>query len=180
MSDKSSQLLEDLHQSNQEMSKFAKTLNAETEEEKEEIDEGGINNANISELPRMFKTNSKQPENTKVNFSFKSKEFKSPKTIYTKTEYLYNVRCKICGQTPSAPFYDFKDYRVTITSLKGNEYQQMLLEFYMQSEGISMKGIIESICDYLDDGRITITLGDLRKNYSAITSAMKFSKYDPI
>jgi hypothetical protein len=180
MSDKSSQLLEDLHQSNQEMGKFAKTLNAETEEEKEEIDEGRMNNANISELPRMFKTNTKQPENTKVNISSKYKEFKSPKMAYTKTEYLYNVRCKICGLTPSAPFYDFKDYRITIKSLKSNEYQQMLLEFYMQSEGISMKDIILSICEYLDDGRITILLGDFRNNYSAITATMKFSKYDPI
>jgi hypothetical protein len=180
MSDKSSQLLEDLHKSNQEMDKFAITLNTEHEEEKGEIDEGGINNANISELPRMFKTNSKQPENTKVNLSFKSNEFKSPKMIYTKTDYLYNVRCKICGQTPSAPFYDYKDYRIAITSLKSNEYQQMLLEFYMQSESISMKNIISSICEYLDDGRIIITLGEFRKNYSAITSSNKFSKYDAI
>jgi light-regulated signal transduction histidine kinase (bacteriophytochrome) len=61
MSEKSSQLMHDLEQSNRDMSKFARTLNGELEEEKDEVDEGGMTEAKISEEPKFFKTNNKHP-----------------------------------------------------------------------------------------------------------------------
>lgn len=183
MNEKSSQLMHDLEQSNRDMSKFARTLNGELEEEKDEVDEGGMTEAKISEEPKFFKTNNKHPGKSWI-VSENPKEYTLPKMTITKTEYLQKDLWKICGKTPTAPFYDFKDYITSFKSLNASEYQQNFFEFYLQSEGISLKEVHSRICKYLDKGNISITIGEFRKKYkivySAITWNVKFNKYDAV
>lgn len=183
MSEKSSQLMHDLEQSNRDMSKFARSLSGEPEEEKGEIDEGGMTEAKISEEPKFFKTNNKHSVKSSI-VSEQPKEYKLPTMLLAKTEYLQKDLWKICGKTPTTPFYDFKDYKISIKSLNVSEYQQNLFEFYLQSEGISLKEVHARICKYLDKGNIDITIGEFRKKYkivySAITWNIKFNKYDSV
>lgn len=79
--------MHDLEQSNRDMSKFARSLNGEPEEEKGEIDEGRMTEAKISEEPKFFKTNNKHSQISSI-VSGQPKEYKLPTMLLTKTEYL--------------------------------------------------------------------------------------------